>query len=353
MKPAYPMPNAALADWGRNAAFGLQKCPGWKTQDQSACASSTMPPQVVSDFGLRRQAERDAALAAPIAGVAQAPSPLRSAGALHKRGVDLSAPTTWGCTASSVKAFLLREGCAPLARVFLARPELALFVLLLALFNWPVLRGSAWHSMIFLPAAVGAGEWWRLITHPFVHVSWYHLLLDGAAFLMLYQSLAEQSLVRRLTYVLAVGAGSLLISWWFAPGILMNGLCGLSGIAHGLMAVSALEMAGVGDQQSSQSRVGWATLFLVTSKSALEALTGTAFFSFLHFGLMGTPVAVSHAGGVLGGLCAWLLIHAMPPNGSKGQDIKEADSMPLKRINARYSLTQNYFLENLKGRGLL
>ncbi|MBI4324189.1 MAG: rhombosortase [Chloroflexi bacterium] len=273
MKPAHSMPNAAVIDWGRNAAFRLQKCPGWTAHDRPACASSTT-------------------------------------------------------------AFLQPEGCAQYARISLARPELALFVLLLALFNWPVWRGSAWHSMIFLPAAMQAGEWWRLITHPFVHVSWYHLLLDGAAFLMLYQSLAEQSLVRRLTYVLAVGAGSLLISWWAAPAISMNGLCGLSGIAHGLMAVSALEMVGVGDQQSAQRRVGWATLFLVTSKSALEALTGTAFFSFLHFGLMGTPIAVSHAGGVLGGLCAWLLFHAAPAIGSKGRDIEEPDSMPL-RIRAK------------------
>ncbi|MEK7678159.1 MAG: rhombosortase [Verrucomicrobiota bacterium] len=269
MKPANSMPNAAVTDWGRNAAFRLQKCLGWKAHDQSACASSTT-------------------------------------------------------------AFLQPEGRAPFARIFLARPELALFVLLLALCNWPILSGSAWHSMIFLPAAVQAGEWWRLLTHPFVHVSWYHLLLDGAAFLMLYQSLADQILVRRLTYVLAAGAGSLLIAWWAAPAISTNGLCGLSGLAHGLMAVSALEMVGMGEQHPSESRLGWVTFLLVAGKSAIEVLTGTAFFSFLHFGLMGAPVAVSHAGGVLGGLCAWLLLHAAPDNRSKRRNLKEADSIPLK-----------------------
>ena len=195
---------------------------------------------------------------------------------------------------------------------FLHRPESLVFTLLLAAFNWPVLSGSVCHAMIFLPGAVQAGEWWRLFTHPFVHVSWYHLLLDGAAFLMLYESLADPSMVRRLAYVLAVGAGSLLISWWTAPAISVSGLCGLSGLAHGLMAVSALEMVDSRARHTLQRRLGWATFFLVVGKSALEALTGQAFFAFLHFGLMGDPVAVSHAGGVLGGLLAYLLFHAGP-----------------------------------------
>ena len=139
------------------------------------------------------------------------------------------------------------EGCAPFASVRLAlcrRPELLLFLVLLALFNIPVLTGSCWHSMIFQPGAVQGGEWWRLFTHPFVHVTWYHLLLDGTAFLALYHSLIEASAFRRLTYVFAAGAVSLLISWVTAPGMSTSGLCGLSGIAHGLMAVSALEMIG-------------------------------------------------------------------------------------------------------------
>ena len=137
------------------------------------------------------------------------------------------------------------EGCAPFASVRLAlgrRPELLVFVVLLALFNIPLLTGSCWHSMIFQPGAVQGGEWWRLFTHPFVHVTWYHLLLDGTAFLALYHSLIEASAVRRLTYVFAAGAVSLLISWVTAPGMSTSGLCGLSGIAHGLMAVSALEL---------------------------------------------------------------------------------------------------------------
>jgi rhomboid family GlyGly-CTERM serine protease len=202
------------------------------------------------------------------------------------------------------------EGCAHLApgrSALLRRPELLLFVALLALFNAPVLSGSCFNSMVFLPHAVRAGEWWRLLTHPFVHVTWYHLLLDGAAFLALYHSLIEVSVVRRLLYVLAAGAGSLLVSWAAAPAISASGLCGLSGIAHGLMAVSALELVAGQPTGSAEHRVGQIGFTLVVAKAALEALSGRMFFTFLHFGLMGDPVAVSHAGGIIGGLLALLL----------------------------------------------
>ncbi len=187
------------------------------------------------------------------------------------------------------------------------RRETWMFVVLLALLNCAALLGSLGGAMIFLPEAVYQGEWWRLFTHPFVHVTWYHLLLDGAAFLILYDSLLEKSLGRRRSYIIAGGVGSLAIAWLAAPSISTNGLCGLSGIAHGLMAVSALEMIALLPQKSVERRIGFVTLALVIGKAALEALTGRMFFTFLHFGLMGAPVAVSHAGGVLGGLLAFLL----------------------------------------------
>jgi rhomboid family GlyGly-CTERM serine protease len=181
------------------------------------------------------------------------------------------------------------------------------FLALLAVFNVPVLTGSWCHSMVFMPGAVAGGEWWRLFTHPFVHVSWYHLLLDGAAFLALYHSLVEGSVWRRVGYVLAAGAGSLLVSWEGAPGIEISGLCGLSGIAHGLTAVSALEAVIGQAPGSTERRIGQIGFLLVVGKAALEAMRGRMFFTFLHFGLMGDPVAVSHAGGVVGALLAMLL----------------------------------------------
>jgi len=160
-------------------------------------------------------------------------------------------------------------------------------------------------SSCFLPDAVSAGEWWRVITHPFVHVSLYHLLLDVSVFFLLYTELRDKAWFERFTLLLAAGAGSLLVSLWAAPAIQARGLCGLSGIAHGLAAVTALEMMR-GAKDRTLWRLGLASLLLVVGKSLIEAVTGRIAFESLHFGQLGFPIAVCHAGGALGALLAWL-----------------------------------------------
>jgi rhomboid family GlyGly-CTERM serine protease len=191
------------------------------------------------------------------------------------------------------------------------RPELFVFAGLIILFSGSVLFGSVWQSMIFQPAAVKAGEWWRLFTHPFVHVTWYHLLLDASAFLLLYHSLLEGKLARRVAYVVAAAAGSLLLSWAASAAIATHGLCGLSGVAHGLTAVSAVELMTGQPRRSSAWRAGAITFALVTGKAAYEAISGHILFDFLYFGMVGDPVVVSHAGGIVGGLSAMLVLRCL------------------------------------------
>jgi rhomboid family GlyGly-CTERM serine protease len=192
----------------------------------------------------------------------------------------------------------------PILEAFSQKPELAGFALVMLVANLPVLWSSCWGGLIFQPGAVAAGEWWRVLTHPFVHVTWYHLLLDGAAFLLLYHSLLETSWLRRVGYVVAGAGGSLAAAW--ASGNVAYGLCGLSGVAHGLMAVSAVEMLCANRPRSAEWRVGLVTLAVVLGKAVYEALTGRMFFSFLDFGLLGSPVGVSHAGGIIGALVIFL-----------------------------------------------
>jgi rhomboid family GlyGly-CTERM serine protease len=218
---------------------------------------------------------------------------------------------------------------------FLSRPELWVFGGLILVFSGSVLFGSAWQSMIFQPGAVKGGEWWRLLTHPFVHVTWYHLLLDASAFLLLYHSLLEPKLSRRLAYVIASAVGSLALSWLAAPAIATGGLCGLSGIAHGLMAVSAVEMMLNQSQRSSAWKTGLVTFALVIGKAAYEAITGHILFGFLYFGMVGEPVAISHAGGIVGGLLVMLLLrvkraqtskHQLPGSGEAPSSINHSQS---------------------------
>jgi rhomboid family GlyGly-CTERM serine protease len=173
--------------------------------------------------------------------------------------------------------------------------------LLLLVLNGSVLAGAFPEHFMFLPGALAAGEWWRVFTHPLVHVSWYHFLLDGAAFVVLYASLRERSCLGRLLYVAFGAAGSLALAWSMTG--LENGLCGLSGVAHGLMAVSALEMVAGSTAGSAERRIGWSSFAIVIAKASYEVITGRMFLEFLHFGLLGSPVAVSHAGGILEHCC--------------------------------------------------
>ena len=185
--------------------------------------------------------------------------------------------------------------------------ELCTLAAIIVLLNLPLLHGACAVDMIFLPDRVAAGEWWRVFTHWFVHVSWYHLSLDATAFLMLYQGLAGQSAFERMGYVLICGAGSLLASLWSAPIIQTQGLCGLSGIAHGLMAITSLDqMTGATDR--TVRRAGAVTFVIVITKSIIEAVNGRIVFENLHFGALGSPVAVCHAGGALAGLAGWVIV---------------------------------------------
>jgi rhomboid family GlyGly-CTERM serine protease len=177
------------------------------------------------------------------------------------------------------------------------------FAAAVLLINLPLLTGNRPGAFVYHPGLVQAGEWWRLLTHPFAHLSWYHLSLDGVAFFLLYGQLQEPSWLKRVGYVVFAAGGAQLVSLWAAPLVRSIGLCGLSGVAHGLLAVSALEMMSSPDRMAR--RVAWISLASVVIKSVFEAASGTVLFAFLHPGDIGTPIAVSHAGGVLGALLAW------------------------------------------------
>lgn len=190
-----------------------------------------------------------------------------------------------------------------MAKLSLFQMDTLLFFGILIICNIGLLRGNLSHSLIFIPSAVKHGQWWRLFTHPFVHVNIYHLVLDAGAFLLLYKALDDRSPLKKITYLVACGAGSLLAAMIISPLVYTRGLCGLSGIAHGLMAVTGLEMM----KNRRDFKTGGLIFLLVVFKGIYELLTGNVLFSFMHMGLCGSPIASCHAGGVLGGIAAFFL----------------------------------------------
>jgi len=184
--------------------------------------------------------------------------------------------------------------------------DLILLIALLVLCNLHLFSGVSPATVTFLPAAAADGEWWRIVTHAFAHVSWYHLLIDASAFVLLYTCLREKTIWKKLAYVAACIAGSLLFSLLFKP-IYSYGLCGLSGAAHGLLAVVACEL--IVSKFRTDKTIGLICLGILISKTLIELFTGNAFFSSLHFGNIGTPIVECHTGGIIGGITLFIIFH--------------------------------------------
>ncbi len=176
---------------------------------------------------------------------------------------------------------------------------------LVVVLNLHLANLNVFNLPILLPEAVRSGQWWRLATYPFVHLSWYHLLLDAGAFFLLYANLEERRLGRRASYLVICNLTSLTSAWMLAPMIASSGLCGLSGIAHGLMAISGLEM-----MCSRQMKwFGGISFVVILLKAIYEAFSGKVMFAFMHMGLCGEPIAVCHMGGVLGGVIGFVMFN--------------------------------------------
>jgi hypothetical protein len=73
------------------------------------------------------------------------------------------------------------------------------------------------------------------------------------------------------------------------------------------MLISALEMLRHGHSRSW----GLIALILVSTKGAWELWSGHALLQFMHMDLCGRPLPASHAGGIIGGMAAFLAIQAL------------------------------------------
>ncbi len=191
--------------------------------------------------------------------------------------------------------------------------ELGCWSLLIALLNLPLFFGAVNVDFVLTQDALSGRTLWAWFTHPFVHVSLYHLFLDAGAFLALYSLLSRFTLWGRFVLVVVSALGSLVAALTAGALVHADGFCGLSGVAHGLMAVAGLDLAYSPDRRVRW--MGWMCLVLVLGKSMVEAVSGVVVFDLLHAGSVGTPIAACHAGGVLGGLVFWLANRAFHPQG--------------------------------------
>ncbi|MBW1634783.1 MAG: rhomboid family intramembrane serine protease [Deltaproteobacteria bacterium] len=189
------------------------------------------------------------------------------------------------------------------------------FMIILIACNLHLFLGTSPSPLIFSENLVADGEWWRIITHLFVHVSWYHLLLDSIATAFLWHEIELDSFPKKLFIAVSAAAGSLLCAVLFSPLIEQSGYCGLSGLAHGLMFFLGLlwleESLTTGRQTGANPvKIIAAILLLLASggKSIVEVVSGSVIFAQIHMGDLGVPIVHAHLGGVLGSLAAYLFL---------------------------------------------
>ncbi|MRI31652.1 rhombosortase [Endozoicomonas sp. OPT23] len=110
--------------------------------------------------------------------------------------------------------------------------------LCLALFFVTQFAPENWQDFLaFSRSGLAGGDWWRLITPHFVHLSWQHLAMNSlvlVAFAGLYGSEQRLTLLLLLFLSLTVSAGL----WFNNPGI--ERYVGFSGVLTGLMVVGAV-----------------------------------------------------------------------------------------------------------------
>lgn len=193
---------------------------------------------------------------------------------------------------------------------------LAGFLLLLLSCNQHLITGTTPSALIYNPEMVALGEWWRLVTHPFVHVGWYHLIMDGAAVVTLWYLMSPCSRLMRAVVAACSGVGCLAAVALLSADADLYGFCGLSGVAHGLSIYLGLSWLCRSlsretlrkERNSRLALVGGLLVLISVTKVMIEVSSGTVLFAEWHAGELGVPLVESHLGGLLGGIMAFLLL---------------------------------------------
>lgn len=165
----------------------------------------------------------------------------------------------------------------------------ALLCLLLALGGDPV-----WQALAYQREAVGAGQWWRLLSANFLHLGWYHLGLNlvGLWTLLLLcpgPLPAWAWLLRLLVLGLGVTAGIYL----WAPQ--WHSYVGFSGVLHGLFLLGLLPQA------LRRDWIALAALACLAGKLAWEAISGVPISDEQALG--GRVAQEAHWFGIIAALC--------------------------------------------------
>jgi len=165
----------------------------------------------------------------------------------------------------------------------------------------PLLWGEAARlALRYDRAALGAGQFWRLVTAHGVHLSVRHALVNVLGLALLWALFARDYSARQwlaivLAAILAIDAGLWLLDstvQWYV---------GSSGVLHGILAAGTLA------QLRRRQKEGWVLAVILAGKLLYEHFAGP-----LPFSGSGPVIASAHVFGVLGGTAAALALAPRP-----------------------------------------
>ena len=147
-------------------------------------------------------------------------------------------------------------------------------------------------------AAIGDGEYWRLLSGHFAHLGYSHLLLNLAGLLLVWLLVGRLYSTRRWILVAAISILAMDAGFWFLDAG-MRWYVGLSGMLHGLLLAGAI--------REIRSLPGESIVIcvVVVAKLAYEQLAGPLPGSESAAG--GAVVVNSHLYGAIGGALAALV----------------------------------------------
>lgn len=167
------------------------------------------------------------------------------------------------------------------------------FCILFLAMMFEVFGDAARQALSFDRQGLESGEMWRLLSGHFVHLGWYHLMLNLLGLVALQilcpEALRARDWILRVTWLAVFISLALYVS---APAV--ENYVGFSGVLHGLFFLQLVPMARHGD------RIAIACLIYLVGKIAWEQFVGAPVSDEQAIG--GHVVTVAHLFGTLAAL---------------------------------------------------
>ncbi len=178
---------------------------------------------------------------------------------------------------------------------------LIVFLCVIAITNFQLLYTNDNYQYCLHVPSILEGEIWRILSHPFAHLSFYHLTTDVLVFLVLFRELKCYGKTPIYFLILVCWVVSSFSAMVSLPVYGISTFGGLSGINYGLLMYYCMHQALTLGGKKIQIGFFLISVLLLISQ-ILAGVFQMNLFENVHYGYVGRPILESHGGGILAGL---------------------------------------------------